>query len=110
MVNNEERLLSLEKTIEFQKILRAIINFESKNSSVNTEFRKKLVSSDASDLSVKVDHIEEYVYSVRCTYNGETHEWIHIDSIFEEREALLKKGVTKHPVFDIVCLSDLYDE
>lgn len=108
MVNKKERLLSLEKTIEFQKILKAIITFENKNPSINTEFRKNIVASDPKEFLVEVSHLEEYEFLVRCTLNGLTQEWIHLDGIAEEREFFRQKGIHSHPVFDLVCMSDLY--
>lgn len=41
--------------------------------------------------------------------NGDSNSWIHIDGIQQEREDYLKKGVKSNPVFEICCLTDLWN-
>lgn len=90
--------------------MKAIITFENKNPSINTEFRKNIVDSDPKEFSVEVSQLEECEFLVRCILPGLSQEWILLDGIAQERECLRQKGIHNHPFFDLVCMSDLYFE
>jgi hypothetical protein len=102
---------------EFQKILRTMIRYYEYNSEIGNEspthvFRKEVTDLDPSQFRVYLKRYSDYeylIYTEKTTTNSvESGVWIHIDGIRKEKEDLLMQGITNHPVFHIVSMSDLY--
>ncbi|TGK10899.1 LIC_13246 family protein [Leptospira stimsonii] len=52
----------------------------------------------------------EHDFLIYLRTEGKYESWIHIDGIQEERDRFLNEGTKDHPVFDIVCVSDLFEK
>ncbi|MBM9499894.1 hypothetical protein JWG44_06475 [Leptospira sp. 201903071] len=52
----------------------------------------------------------EHDFLIYIKANEKYESWIHIDGIQEERDRFLNEGTKIHPVFDIVCISDLFEK
>lgn len=106
-----------ESKSEFQHILRVLNRYyeaRDAQSLKNTshEFRKELSEKKESEFQVFLKKFGEFEFLVHAKIGKKplqkSDTWIHIDGIAEEREQLLKSGITDHPIFSIVGLRDLY--
>lgn len=93
---------------EFQKIIHILNRYYSLNNGAKNEFREKLVLSNSESFTVKLKSMEGNAFSVLVELDNILETWIHIDGIFDERKIMTEKGNLAHPVFKIVCLTDLY--
>lgn len=78
-------------------------------------FRKALESMPMEDFKIEVIKLRkkkggQYQYQINAIVGEQKESWIHIDGIKEQRDQLEKAGIVAHPVFDITCLTDLYQE
>ena len=94
---------------EFQAIIHIVNKYYALNNGVKNEFREKLVLSNSENFSVKLKLMAGNTFSVLVELNNVLETWVHIDGIVEERKIMTEKGNLDHPVFKIVCLSDLYE-
>ena len=94
---------------EFQAIIHIVNKYYALNNGVKNEFREKLVLSNSENFSVKLKLMAGNTFSVLVELNNVLETWVHIDGIVEERETMTEKGNLDHPVFKIVCLTDLYE-
>ena len=94
---------------EFQAIIHILNRYYSLNNGVKNEFREKLVLSNSENFSVKLKAMAGNSFSVLVELNNVLETWIHLDGIVEERKTMTEKGNLEHPVFKIVCLTDLYE-
>ena len=92
---------------EFQAIIHILNRYYSLNG-VKNEFREKLVLSNSESFTVKLKAMAGNAFSVLVELNNVLETWIHLDGIVEERKTMTEKGNLDHPVFKIVCLTDLY--
>lgn len=92
---------------EFQKIIH-ILNRYYALSGVKNEFREKLVLANSESFTVKLKAMAGNAFSVLVELDNVLETWIHLDGIVEERKTMTEKGNLDHPVFKIVCLTDLY--
>lgn len=104
---------------KFKEILGIIDHFRS--ITVKTEntkdspwkFKQDLLKSENVRVFVQPT-IDNHVFLIRCEIYGEgktrSDEWIHVDGIQEARDVFREAGILAHPVFEIVCLSDLFHE
>jgi len=104
---------------EFQNILSIILEFDEKTGK-DTEYldsdryliRKALTRAEPETLNiyVQLQPGETYTYHVVCESKGIGYyiatSWIHEDGIRYERD----RCDEDHPVFNLVCLSDLYKD
>jgi|JI8StandDraft_1071087.scaffolds.fasta_scaffold151504_1 hypothetical protein len=106
-----------ENKLEFLHILRVLNRYyEAKGAqSLNNtshEFRKELTEKKESDFQVFLKKFGDFEFLVHAKIGQKPSQksdtWIHIDGIAEEREQLIKSGITDHPIFSIVGLRDLY--
>ena len=93
---------------EFQAIIHILNRYYSLNG-VKNEFREKLVLSNSESFTVKLKAMAGNSFSVLVELNNVLETWVHIDGIVEERKIQTEKGNLDHPVFKIVCLTDLYE-
>ena len=94
---------------EFQAIIHIVNKYYALNNGVKNEFREKLVLSNSENFSVKLKAMAGNSFSVLVELNNVLETWIHLDGIVEERKTMTEKGNLEHPVFKIVCLTDLYE-
>lgn len=94
---------------EFQAIIHIVNKYYALNNGVKNEFREKLVLSNSENFSVKLKAMAGNSFSVLVELNNVLETWVHIDGIVEERKTMTEKGNLDHPVFKIVCLTDLYE-
>lgn len=112
----EWRELKTQKS-EFQEMVVALNRFYSLHLHyVNTDtfqFRKEICTTTPDNLEIFLQKFGEYEYLIYVTIksgeNTKKDSWIHIDGIKQERDELLKTGNNTHNVFELICLSDLYD-
>ena len=93
---------------EFQAIIH-ILNRYYALSGMKNEFREKLVLANSESFTVKIKSLMGNSFSVLVELNNVLETWIHLDGIVEERKTMTEKGNLEHPVFKIVCLTDLYE-
>ena len=93
---------------EFQAIIH-ILNRYYALSGVKNEFREKLVLANSESFTVKIKSLMGNSFSVLVELDNALETWIHLDGIVEERKTMTEKGNLEHPVFKIVCLTDLYE-
>ena len=107
----------IEKIKEFQRILKVLQNYyalsDNKKSATSLN-RDAIINADPSNVYLEITRLPKtkYDYKVKgydkkSEYTEDSIEWIHIDGIAQERENFLENGIDNHPVFNIVCLSDL---
>ena len=94
---------------EFQAIIHILNRYYSLNNGVKNEFREKLVLANSESFTVKIKSLMGNSFSVLVELNNVLETWVHIDGIVEERKTMTEKGNLDHPVFKIVCLTDLYE-
>lgn len=94
---------------EFQKIVNILNRYYTIAEGKENEFRKKLVLEKPENFTVKLKFTEGNSFSVLVELDNVLETWIHIDGIFDERKIMTEKGNLAHPVFKIVCLTDLYE-
>ncbi|WP_061298463.1 LIC_13246 family protein [Leptospira borgpetersenii] len=104
---------------KFKEILGIIDRFRSisiktKNTKDSPwKFKQDLLKSENIRVFV-LPTIDGHVFLIRCEIYGKgktrSDEWIHVDGIQEARDVFREAGILSHPVFEIVCLSDLYHE
>lgn len=105
------RELSVSQIQQFQEILTALnryykmMTIDNKVSKTQL-FREKVEKADAKTVSVELKRFGEYEYLVRAIVDKETDTWIHVDGIAEERKTFPKNN----PIFNIVCLTDIYQQ
>lgn len=100
---------------EFQHILRVLNNYYemvAKAKSASRDFRKKLAEEpNAEGFRVFFKKFGKYEFEVLAFLEREPREeerWFHLDGIQEERDKLLELKKDNHPVFQIICVEDLY--
>ena len=104
---NELQIVELQKII---KVINRYYNSFNEEKSVSQSFRELVEKTEPENLKISVRKfgIYEYVISAEILHRGKD-SWIHMDGISEERKLMLEKGITNHPVFKIVSLSDIFD-
>ncbi|TGK28237.1 hypothetical protein EHQ12_12755 [Leptospira gomenensis] len=99
---------------EFRKILSALnrhyapVVSESKKLG-SQKLRFELEKRESDDFDVFFKKIGTYDFAVVLKSGNRFDSWIHLDGIREEQERFLFEGKNDHPIFQIVCLSDLYE-
>ena len=93
---------------EFQAIIHIVNKYYALNNGVKNEFREKLVLANSESFTVKLKAMAGNAFSVLVELDNVLETWIHLDGIVEERKTMTEKGNLEHPVFKIVCLTDLY--
>ncbi|MCB1172041.1 MAG: hypothetical protein KDK39_00675 [Leptospiraceae bacterium] len=108
-----------DRTADFRKIVAILTEYDEKRGRVqhyqNPELhclRKAVTQAVDQDLTVCLRERPGYIYEVVVRYANPqgyfvTH-WIHEDGIQSERELFAQDN--EHPVHQITCLSDLYQE
>lgn len=94
---------------EFQKIVNILNRYYTIAEGKENEFRKKLVLEKPENFTVKLKFTEGNSFYVLVELDKVLETWVHIDGIFDERKIMTEKGNLAHPVFKIVCLTDLYE-
>lgn len=119
---DEEAKFSIrsEDVKEVQKILSLLADFSEKVSRTAKDAehhaRKALAAGDEEEVSFRIAKIGggDFLYIVEGNLRAQSKEtsvstvWIHEDGIAQERVDFMQAGQAHHPVFDIVCLTDLY--
>lgn len=105
----------LERKDDFLHILRILNHYYENQSQTKNQlylFRKELVERDPETIRIFLAKIGTYEYFVSASLSldpNETETWIHVDGIAEEREKLKAIPNLDHPVFSLVCMSDLFE-
>ncbi|MDF3820435.1 hypothetical protein P3G55_11015 [Leptospira sp. 96542] len=110
--NSQWRELKVRKE-EFLHILRILNHYyemRGETRSPQFQFRCQLVGSATDQVRIFFSRLGDYEFQVACSLGqeGPFETWIHIDGIAEERSKLKGIGQSDHPVFQLVCLSDLF--
>ena len=119
-IPGEWKKLNSNGIIEFQNIIR-ILNryytaFSSEDKKTNTQkFREEISYTNPEKLEIYAKKFGNYEYLIygEIQENNEklkSDTWIHIDGIAEERDTFMNKEILSHPVFNIVCMSDIYKD
>ncbi|MDV6234227.1 hypothetical protein CH379_001100 [Leptospira ellisii] len=99
---------------EFRRILSALNRqyvpaiSESKRLD-SKKLRFELENDESDNFDVFVKKIGTYDFFVVLKSGNRFDTWIHLDGIRREQERFLFEGKDDHPIFEIVCLSDLYE-
>ncbi|MCE9499807.1 MAG: hypothetical protein K8R21_04820 [Leptospira sp.] len=76
------------------------------------KFRENLLKSDVNSFRIFLKQFGEFEFMVSGQINSRSGKqfdsWIHVDGISHERKTMQEKGIMNHPVFEIVCLTDLF--
>jgi hypothetical protein len=69
------------------------------------------IESTLNDWKVELVKTDSYEYkvSVKNTVTGDQYTHLHIDGIKQERDKYIKSGQRGHLVFDITCITDIYE-
>lgn len=115
LVEKEVReITSLDDKKELQKIV-SILNRYYGIKTPETEKREKLVLTSPEKIKIRLKKFGENQFFVDCIILADKKkdfvkcDWLHVDAIVEERKIMTEKEKLDHPVFKIVCLSDLWD-
>jgi len=119
-IPGEWKKLNSKGIIEFQNITR-ILNryytaFTTEEKKTNTQkFREEISYANPDNLEIFAKKFGVYEYLIYCEIleNKEkvkSDTWIHIDGIAEERDVFMKKEILSHPVYNIVCMLDIFNE
>ena len=97
---------------DFLNIVSVLEKYYVLNGGQGNPFRQELLKTDLKDFKV---FLRKFLGKSNALYavvelKGKQDSWIHIDGIFEERKIMTEKGNLDHPVFKIVCLTDLYEK
>lgn len=110
-IPGEWKKLPSKKVEGFKKIVEVLNKYYARfGSSEKTEgqiFRESFVSEKGGTVFLKKAGAYEYVVYAK-TVKGNEATWLHVCGISQERDELLKQGVTNHPVFGIECVGDLW--
>ena len=104
-------LTDLKNVDDFLHILRVLNHYYQHSGeplSPLAEFRRDVVKASPDTVGVRLDMIGENEFMVMATLGDRTESWIHIDGIQSERVKLADAGNLTHPVFSIVCLTDIF--
>ncbi|RHX77487.1 LIC_13246 family protein [Leptospira yasudae] len=119
--DNEEgwKELTQEGVTQFKTILSAIEKFQSITLRSETtegspwDFKRDLLKAKECRIYVKATE-DKHVFQIYAEIIEEEkvrrENWIHVDGIQEAREVFESQGKLGHPVFDILCLSDIYNQ
>jgi hypothetical protein len=119
-IPGEWKKLNSKGILEFQNITR-ILNryytaFTAEEKKTNTQkFREEISYSNPDNLEIFAKKFGVYEYLIYCEIQENNEKiksdtWIHIDGIAEERDVFMKKEILSHPVYNIVCMLDIFKE
>ncbi|GBF50854.1 hypothetical protein LPTSP4_23810 [Leptospira ryugenii] len=114
MSESEECWYELTDRIdEFQNILRILNHYyEMLSTKVSPlfQFRKEVAGLASDQVQIFLSPLGKYEFQIACKVpkQNRCETWIHLDGIQEERDRLQANGIHEHPVFQIVCLNDLF--
>lgn len=78
------------------------------------QFREDLTRTPVQNIRIFLKKFGDYEFLISAEIleadNKRMDSWIHVDGIKQERNELEGKGIHDHPVFQIVCLTDLYED
>ncbi|AOP35834.1 hypothetical protein A0128_01355 [Leptospira tipperaryensis] len=74
------------------------------------KLRIQLEKDGFKDFEAFLKRLGEHDFLIYLKANEKYESWIHIDGIQEKRDRFLNEGTKTHPVFDIVCVSDLFEK
>ncbi|TGL50821.1 hypothetical protein EHQ61_08600 [Leptospira wolffii] len=114
--NQDWFLINKEGIRIFNGILRSLIAFRKMiHGNIQTEdetwiFKIRLVESIDPLIAIKKFGDYEYLIfaKIKSSKPKDYHSWIHIDGIQMERIEKEKSGITRHAVFDILNMTDIY--
>lgn len=98
--------------IKFNEILRVLNNFY--DSMVKNKARDfKFLLPQAQNTKIYLQKLDDFSYLVFAEIiepeSTMRENWIHIDGIKEEQERFTSLGILDHAIFDIPCLTQIYD-
>lgn len=118
-IPGEWKKISPSGILEFQNILRILNRYydafsQDKNKSDTQKFREEISYLPGINLECYVKKFGKYEYLVYCEIREnlervKSDTWIHIDGIAEERDLLKEKDIINHPVNNIYCMKDIYE-
>lgn len=110
----EIKILKDKKSfLEIQHVLRRLYDWVSTNPvSKSLAFQKRLIACKPSEVRIFIKLEKGFEFKVQCEIlkNKKVEskgEWHHVDGIQEERNRLIAINPS-HPIFEIVCMTDLY--
>ncbi|WP_061243536.1 LIC_13246 family protein [Leptospira interrogans] len=98
------------KFYQILKVLNCFYDLGVKNK--RREFKNQLLKS--SNVKIYLRKLNKYSYLVFAEISDSgsilQDDWIHIDEIQEARDRFKSIGNLDHPVFNIPCLTEVYEE
>lgn len=108
------KVFNEDQKTKFIEILRILVRYyemvQDSNQMKDFQFRKELVEMPIDSFQIEVKKIGDYEFNVKVIVGDKVVEWVHIDGIMEERNRLKESNNLDHPVFRIVCLTDIYNQ
>jgi hypothetical protein len=110
--DGEWKNVSEEGVKEFQKILDVLNRYYSQlgKKSETQSYREMVANASPDEVKLSLKKFGEFEYLIKCEVGEKSDSWIHIDGIAEERKEMASRNNWDHPVFNIVCLSDIYSK
>ncbi|WP_036096573.1 LIC_13246 family protein [Leptospira weilii] len=98
--------------IKLNEILRVLNNFY--DSMVKNKTRDfKFLLPQAQNTKIYLQKLDDFSYFVFAEIiepeSTMRDNWMHIDGIKEEQVHFTSLGILDHPIFDIPCLTEVYD-
>lgn len=109
----------VERKDEFLDIIRILNRYYSMHPPTHHPsdaylFREKMIQCSRDMLRIYLKNFGEYEFLVTVKIIDDNREqmesWIHVDGIMQERDQLLQEGKSKHPVHNIICITDLFQK
>lgn len=102
--------------VEFQRILRLLVNDQEKEQNANLSWlfnlRKAACLCESWELRVFMKHLGGYLYhivvEIESLYGNMITTWLHEDGIQSERD--MRFTEQDHPVHQLLCMCDLYND
>ncbi|XDD50451.1 hypothetical protein AB3N59_01165 [Leptospira sp. WS92.C1] len=112
-LNEEVWMKLITRKEEFRRIVSVLNGFYRSKTTIrklngSQKMRIRLEKKDFQNFEVFLKKIGDHDFLIFLKIENKYDSWIHIDGIQEERERFILEGKTDHPVFKIVCISDLY--
>ena len=107
----EFNVLQIQKFQEILGILNRYYNTINDNKKSETQKnRDRIEKENSENVILRVRKFGNYEYLIDAEIKNVLRDtWIHLDGIAEERNLLKDRGITNHPVFNIVSLGDIFD-
>lgn len=106
-----KEISKVEDVKKFQNILGVLNRYYTQFSEKSSTqiFRELIASSSPEAVKLSLKKFGEYEYLIKAEVGDKSESWIHIDGIAEERKTHASNNNLYHPVFEITCLTDIFN-